>query len=91
MSCVQVASVSLFVVGLTLIIRPPYSNTAVRPRVGFSFQGRRPGLQATAAYPIASRVPSTQDRTYVYLTTYSTRLWRTLQQVHRSPYPCEAV
>ena len=80
-ACVQVASVSLFVVRLTLILCSLYSSTAVRTRVGFSFPGRVPGLYATTPSPVVSRVHM------IALSTYGTRLWHTLQQVNRPPHP----
>ena len=50
------ASVSWFVVRSTLTICSLYSSTAVRIRIGFSFQGRVPGLYVTPPSPVVSRV-----------------------------------
>ena len=52
----RVASASLFVVRSTLTICSLYSSTAVRIRVGFSFQVRLPGLYDITPSPIVSRV-----------------------------------
>ena len=54
----RVASASLFVVRSTLTICSLYSSTAVRIRVGFSFQVRLPGLYDITPSPIVSRVRS---------------------------------
>ena len=52
------------------------------------FQIWRPGLYATALYLVVIRVRTITYIIVVYLSTYGTRLWSTLQQVHRWPHSC---